>query len=213
MGSRKGALCLALSWGVHGSKGNARGFGMLVSEHGAIQGPAKWIRRVMGLQDPMLGMLSYPTPIPTAHLQDPILRVLSSPNLTPHQSCGHWSQLCLVISLGVSAWLPGGDHSPAGVTRDLLLGLLVWLQPRPQPACGFRESPWMGREGTRRGPGGSCSCCSRELPAAGESGVPMSLPMSPPAAAMDDIFTQCREGNAVAVRLWLDNTENDLNQG
>uniref|UniRef100_A0A8C5UQN7 Scaffold protein ILK n=1 Tax=Microcebus murinus TaxID=30608 RepID=A0A8C5UQN7_MICMU len=30
---------------------------------------------------------------------------------------------------------------------------------------------------------------------------------------MDDIFTQCREGNAVAVRLWLDNTENDLNQG
>ena len=32
-------------------------------------------------------------------------------------------------------------------------------------------------------------------------------------AAMDDIFTQCREGNAVAVRLWLDNTENDLNQG
>lgn len=32
-------------------------------------------------------------------------------------------------------------------------------------------------------------------------------------AKMDDIFTQCREGNAVAVRLWLDNTENDLNQG
>ncbi|KAG5837553.1 hypothetical protein ANANG_G00240570 [Anguilla anguilla] len=32
-------------------------------------------------------------------------------------------------------------------------------------------------------------------------------------AVMDDIFTQCREGNAVAVRLWLDNTENDLNQG
>ncbi len=30
---------------------------------------------------------------------------------------------------------------------------------------------------------------------------------------MDDIFMQCREGNAVAVRLWLDNTENDLNQG
>nr|XP_020647611.1 integrin-linked protein kinase isoform X2 [Pogona vitticeps] len=30
---------------------------------------------------------------------------------------------------------------------------------------------------------------------------------------MDDIFTQCRDGNAVAVRLWLDNTENDLNQG
>uniref|UniRef100_UPI00358F473F integrin-linked protein kinase-like n=1 Tax=Myxine glutinosa TaxID=7769 RepID=UPI00358F473F len=30
---------------------------------------------------------------------------------------------------------------------------------------------------------------------------------------MDDIFTQCREGNAVAVRLWLDNTANDLNQG
>ncbi|OCT96303.1 hypothetical protein XELAEV_18013978mg [Xenopus laevis] len=33
------------------------------------------------------------------------------------------------------------------------------------------------------------------------------------AANMDDIFAQCREGNAVAVRLWLDNTENDLNQG
>uniref|UniRef100_A0A8C5B1T3 Integrin-linked kinase n=1 Tax=Gadus morhua TaxID=8049 RepID=A0A8C5B1T3_GADMO len=32
-------------------------------------------------------------------------------------------------------------------------------------------------------------------------------------AAMDDIFTQCREGNSVAVRLWLDNTENDLNLG
>lgn len=30
---------------------------------------------------------------------------------------------------------------------------------------------------------------------------------------MDDIFTQCREGNSVAVRLWLDNTENDLNLG
>uniref|UniRef100_A0A665WJ70 Scaffold protein ILK n=1 Tax=Echeneis naucrates TaxID=173247 RepID=A0A665WJ70_ECHNA len=34
-----------------------------------------------------------------------------------------------------------------------------------------------------------------------------------PSTKMDDIFTQCREGNAVAVRLWLDNTENDLNQG
>ncbi|XP_062344258.1 integrin-linked protein kinase isoform X1 [Cinclus cinclus] len=72
----------------------------------------------------------------------------------------------------------------------------------------------MGREGTRRGPGGSCTCCSRDLPAKGDqAGVPMPLPMSPPTAAMDDIFTQCREGNAVAVRLWLDNTENDLNQG
>ncbi|KAK2828673.1 hypothetical protein Q5P01_019707 [Channa striata] len=30
---------------------------------------------------------------------------------------------------------------------------------------------------------------------------------------MDDIFAQCREGNSVAVRLWLDNTENDLNLG
>lgn len=38
-------------------------------------------------------------------------------------------------------------------------------------------------------------------------------PLSAARAAMDDIFTQCREGNAVAVRLWLDNTENDLNQG
>ncbi|XP_071086848.1 scaffold protein ILK-like isoform X2 [Haliotis cracherodii] len=30
---------------------------------------------------------------------------------------------------------------------------------------------------------------------------------------MDDIFTQVREGNAFHVRVWLDNTENDLNQG
>ncbi|XP_012941290.1 integrin-linked protein kinase [Aplysia californica] len=30
---------------------------------------------------------------------------------------------------------------------------------------------------------------------------------------MDDIFTQVREGNAFNVRVWLDNTENDLNKG
>ncbi|CAH1268205.1 integrin-linked protein kinase-like isoform X1 [Branchiostoma lanceolatum] len=30
---------------------------------------------------------------------------------------------------------------------------------------------------------------------------------------MDDIFTQCREGNAMYVRVWLDNTEHDPNQG
>ncbi|XP_074650688.1 scaffold protein ILK-like isoform X2 [Tubulanus polymorphus] len=30
---------------------------------------------------------------------------------------------------------------------------------------------------------------------------------------MDDIFAQVKEGNAFNVRLWLDNTENDLNQG
>lgn len=30
---------------------------------------------------------------------------------------------------------------------------------------------------------------------------------------MDDIFSQVREGNAFHVRVWLDNTENDLNQG
>ncbi|XP_050415633.1 integrin-linked protein kinase isoform X1 [Patella vulgata] len=30
---------------------------------------------------------------------------------------------------------------------------------------------------------------------------------------MDDIFTQVKEGNAFHVRVWLDNTENDLNQG
>jgi len=30
---------------------------------------------------------------------------------------------------------------------------------------------------------------------------------------MDDIFTWVREGNAFQVRMWLDNTENDLNQG
>lgn len=28
---------------------------------------------------------------------------------------------------------------------------------------------------------------------------------------MDDIFTQVRDGNSLNVRLWLDNTENDLN--
>ena len=30
---------------------------------------------------------------------------------------------------------------------------------------------------------------------------------------MNDIFTLCKEGNIVAVKIWLDNTENDLNQG
>ncbi|XP_017781098.1 PREDICTED: integrin-linked protein kinase [Nicrophorus vespilloides] len=30
---------------------------------------------------------------------------------------------------------------------------------------------------------------------------------------MEDIFHWCREGNALQVRVWLDNTENDLNQG
>lgn len=30
---------------------------------------------------------------------------------------------------------------------------------------------------------------------------------------MDDIFSLVREGNAFQVRIWLDNTENDLNQG
>ncbi|KAI8798917.1 integrin-linked protein kinase-like isoform X1 [Biomphalaria glabrata] len=30
---------------------------------------------------------------------------------------------------------------------------------------------------------------------------------------MDDIFSQVREGNAFNVRVWLDNTENDLNKG
>ncbi|KAK2190952.1 hypothetical protein NP493_64g05024 [Ridgeia piscesae] len=30
---------------------------------------------------------------------------------------------------------------------------------------------------------------------------------------MDDIFSYVREGNAFQVRIWLDNTENDLNQG
>lgn len=30
---------------------------------------------------------------------------------------------------------------------------------------------------------------------------------------MDDIFAQIKEGNALNVRLWLDHTENDLNQG
>jgi len=30
---------------------------------------------------------------------------------------------------------------------------------------------------------------------------------------MDDIFSLVRDGNALQVRIWLDNTENDLNQG
>lgn len=30
---------------------------------------------------------------------------------------------------------------------------------------------------------------------------------------MEDIFHWCREGNAMQVRVWLDDTENDLNQG
>lgn len=34
-----------------------------------------------------------------------------------------------------------------------------------------------------------------------------------PSGIMDDIFSQVREGNAFHVRVWLDNTENDLNQG
>ena len=29
----------------------------------------------------------------------------------------------------------------------------------------------------------------------------------------DDIFTLSKEGNIMAIKLWLDNTENDLNQG
>ncbi|XP_077974623.1 scaffold protein ILK-like [Styela clava] len=30
---------------------------------------------------------------------------------------------------------------------------------------------------------------------------------------MNDIFSACRDGNLMAVKVWLDNTENDLNQG
>ena len=30
---------------------------------------------------------------------------------------------------------------------------------------------------------------------------------------MEDIFSMVREGNAFHVRVWLDNIENDLNQG
>lgn len=42
----------------------------------------------MGLQDPMPGMLSYPSPIPPPDLRGPILRVLSSPSLTPPRAVG-----------------------------------------------------------------------------------------------------------------------------
>lgn len=30
---------------------------------------------------------------------------------------------------------------------------------------------------------------------------------------MEDIFHWCREGNAMQVRVWLDDTEHDMNQG
>jgi hypothetical protein len=32
-------------------------------------------------------------------------------------------------------------------------------------------------------------------------------------STMEDIFSWCKEGNAFQVRVWLDDTENDLNQG
>uniref|UniRef100_A0A803VPK6 Integrin linked kinase n=1 Tax=Ficedula albicollis TaxID=59894 RepID=A0A803VPK6_FICAL len=145
-------------------------------------------------------------------LQDRMRRVLSSPSLTSPQSCGHRGQLCLVISPGMPAWLPASGHGPAGVTGIFPLG------------CGSGSSPTSASlrlpGGCRAGAGGDKEGAGRLLyllfqgpPSPGGSGVPLSLPASPPTAAMDDIFTQCREGNAVAVRLWLDNTENDLNQG
>lgn len=118
-----------------------------------------------------------------------------------------------MISPGLPAWLPAGGHGPAGVTQDLPLGLPLRLQPGPQPACGFLESCRDGAGGDKEGARRLLDLLFQGPPSRGGSGVPMSLPTSPPAAAMDDIFTQCREGNAVAVRLWLDNTENDLNQG
>lgn len=34
----------------------------------------------------------------------------------------------------------------------------------------------MGQEGTSRGPGGSCTCCSRDLPARGDQGSPRPYP-------------------------------------
>lgn len=30
---------------------------------------------------------------------------------------------------------------------------------------------------------------------------------------MEDIFHWCREGNSLQIRVWLDDTEHDLNQG
>lgn len=32
-------------------------------------------------------------------------------------------------------------------------------------------------------------------------------------AKMEDIFQWCREGNAMQIRVWLDDTEHDMNQG
>lgn len=89
-------------------------------------------------------------------------------------------------------------------------GLLSWLPLGGAPAEGLpgAEGLWeaMSRSQGCVGKGGSKPCST-----AGPRVLTTALPTA--RATMDDIFTQCREGNAVAVRLWLDNTENDLNQG
>lgn len=166
---QEGALCLTLSWGAHGFQESARGFGVPVSEHGAMPGSTKWVRRVVG-------MLSSPSPIPPPDLQDPILRVLSSPSLTPPRSCGHRGWLCLVISPGLPAWLPAGGHGPAGVTQDLPLGPPVQLQPRPQPACGFLESCRDGAGGDKEGARRLLYLLFQGPPSRGGQGSPCPYP-------------------------------------
>uniref|UniRef100_A0A8C2Y794 Scaffold protein ILK n=1 Tax=Coturnix japonica TaxID=93934 RepID=A0A8C2Y794_COTJA len=100
---------------------------------------------------------------------------------------------------------------PLGPSPRFLPPVLPALVPRPSPLRS-RTAPCRSRRFLRRaGPAGGAAC--------GRGGATHSPAQPPPCAAgaapaaMDDIFTQCREGNAVAVRLWLDNTENDLNQG
>lgn len=149
-GEQEGAQCLALIWGVHGSSmsmgssmhealgshflsmAHARPSQMGQEGHGAAGSHAR-DAELPQPHSPTRSAGSYPE---GAELPQPY-----SP-----QSCGHRGRLCLVISPGVPAWLPVGGHSPAGVTRDVPLGLRVRLQPRLQPACGFLESCRDGRE-------------------------------------------------------------------
>lgn len=103
-------------------------------------------------------------------------------------------------------------------------GLLRRRSPPLPPGRGPECGPADNAAGSGPLPAGGRGRCRRggppRRPPSGRSEGPSdrakpcpyaALPAA--TAAMDDIFTQCREGNAVAVRLWLDNTENDLNQG
>lgn len=107
--------------------------------------------------------------------------------------------------------------------RSLLRRCSPPLPPGRGPECGAADNaagagllpaggcghPWRCRQRgpPRRPPPGRSAGPSDRAERCPHAALPAAT------AAMDDIFTQCREGNAVAVRLWLDNTENDLNQG